>query len=165
MFETKGSSHKRLFLVALVTVIVLSLSGCYSPEYGPEEERITLAIASPFVEPRNTGTAMLHDATLDIMKITPKDSTVKWSNVKVLIKGADGSVLLPATPVIVEDTGTYGGTVEVWYHDEAGDRKKVDAGDSILITGMEAAEYEGAWVEITRLGERIGAVSLPTDFP
>jgi hypothetical protein len=165
MEENRNPHRYGLIIIVVVAAITLTLSGCFSPPYATDDtEKITLTLANPFVEPRNTGTAMLHDVTLDIMKKTPRDIPVKWSDVRVVVKGADGSVLLPVTPVL-EDTGIYGGTVEVWYSDEAGDRLEADAGDAILITGMEATDYEGAWVEIMRKGERVGSVVLPTDFP
>lgn len=151
-----------VFIFAVVTVL-LPISGCVDTE-DKDEVDVTVLTASPSLVPRNTGTGEVHDATLVVNKVTPRDVTVKWSDISVVIKAADGSVLLPMTSV-KEDTSTYGAAVEVWYSDTTGKRDRLDAGDEILITGMEASVYEGGWVYVFHEDNRVSDTTLPTDFP
>jgi hypothetical protein len=152
-----------IIIVALVALL-LPLSGCIDDGTYDDEDKITFALQMAQVTPRDTGSERVWDAELGIMKITPKGSEVKWSSVSVLIKGSDGSVLLQETPVST-DSGTYGSAVEVWYMDSTGGRNQADAGDKLKVTGMDAGDYEGAYVEVMHRGERVASTPLPTDFP
>ena len=165
MHETSSAPTPHRFLVILAAAIVLlPFSGCLDDDGGDDALTPTLLLSAPSLAPRNDGTGELHDATLSVNKVTPGESVVEWSDVKVTIKSAAGSVLLPLTSVR-EDTGTYGSDVEVWYSDTTGQRDRLDAGDAILITGMEASEYEGGYVYVFLEDERVGDTVMPTDFP
>jgi len=156
-----------LFRVLIVTVVVSVLvasSGCTEDLNSNDVEPITVNLRSAQLAPRNTGTAQVHDATMDVTKITPKDAKAAWTDFKVLIKDDMGSVLLAATP-LQEDTGAYGDTVEVWYKDTTGKRSALDAGDSIIISGMDAATYEGARVTVKYKDSIAATAMMPTDFP
>ncbi len=155
----------RLFVIAISIAFLISMAGCIDDSgNGDEEEKVTIILGVPSVSPRHTGTEMLHDAEWDVNKVTPKETKAKWSDFSLVIKAADGSVLLPSTP-LTEDTGTYGSAVEVWYSDSTGGRETMDAGDAIMVTGMNATSYEGATIQVIHKGNLAGSSLLPTDFP
>jgi len=80
------------------------------------------------------------------------------------IEAIDGSVLLGKTS-LREDTSSYGVNVEVWFSDEVGDRVSIDVGDRLIISGMDDSSYEGASFKVIYKGDRIGGLTLTTDFP
>jgi hypothetical protein len=129
---------------------------------------ITVNIASPNVQQRLVSDVVHYDAVLNINKITPRDTLVFWTSVEMIIKAADGSVLmtrtvpLPDDPTMYDDAANGWVEVEVWFIDVSSDIF-VDAGDALKITGMDE-RYEGSYVEITYKGDRIGSITLPTDF-
>jgi flagellin-like protein len=153
--------------VVLAAVLWLMVSGMIT---GPDEEKVTVNIATPDVQAQ-TRTNPCWDATLNINKITPKDEKVKWTEVRCVIKSASGSILNTAlaptadTPASYNDpAGTGPGVVQFWFVEtDAGDTK-MSAGDAIKVTGMDVG-YEGATVDLTKAGERIGSITLPTNFP
>ena len=163
MKEPSRPRSLRLSYIFIILAMLLPLSGCVGPDKG-DELTPTIHMSTPSLAPRNDGTGEVHDATFTIIKVEPRNADLKWSDIKVKIQGADASVLLPLTAVW-EDTGTYGSTVEVWYSDTTGKRSQVDVGDTILITGMKASEYEGGWVYLYHKEDRTTQYSLPTDFP
>jgi hypothetical protein len=152
-----------LSMVAAVMMATLCLSGCLSSPTTQEEPKITIILESPFAEGRQGTTDQVWDATLDIMRILPTESEVPWSGLRVLVKSETGSVLLVATEPVA-DSGTYGDAVEVWYVDTTGNRDRADAGDAFKVTSM-SEDYEGATVEVLRVGERVASTRLQTDFP
>lgn len=154
----------RLLTILTLVAVLLPMSGCLDTGDNDNIELVVINLIAPSLTPRNDGTGEVHDASISVNKVTPRDSVVKWSDVKVTIKSADGAVLLPLTAVR-EDTGTYGSAVEVWYSDTAGKRDRIDAGDSILVTGMEASMYEGSYVIMFLGDKQIGDSVMPTDFP
>ena len=163
--------------VVLAAVLWLMVSGMISTE---ESDKTTVNLASPSVKSFDVTerTTACWDVTLNINKITPKDDKVKWSELRVIVKGEDGSVLnQAATPNA--NTGVYAGdatslipagTVEFWYVEVTAGDLKMDAGDGVKITGMTDGtgvtdDYQGASVEWTKGGERIASATLPTNFP
>ena len=152
-----------LIILSLMAVLVVS-SGCTEDPDNNEDEKVTVNLGMPELAPRNTGTAQVHDATLTVNIITPRDTKAAWTDFEVLIKDSMGSLLLAATP-LQEDTGAYGDTVEVWYKDTTGKRNVMDAGDSIIISGMDAATYEGAHVTVNYKDFIAATTIMPTDFP
>jgi hypothetical protein len=163
--STSSIGNLRYITLIAIVALLLPLSGCVSDDgNGGDEGKITMILATPSTAPRDTGSETVWDSELAVNKITPKDSTVKWSSVSIVIKRYDGSVLLLDTPVS-EDSGLYGSAVEVWYMDSTGERTQADAGDKLLITGMDDGEYEGATVQVLYKGTLIAQSVLPTDFP
>jgi hypothetical protein len=150
-------------MVFALIVLVLPLSGCIDGGNGVEEEKLTINLSMPFVEPRDPGSGTVWDATLDIYKVTPRGTEPKWTSLTMIIKGASGSVLLQATP-LSKDSGLYGSAVEVWYVDEVGDASTADEGDAFKVTSMDET-YEGAHIEVLHRGDRVADIVLPTDFP
>ena len=148
--------------VVLAAVLWLMVSGMISTG---NESKTTVNIASPIVQQVNRG-AVGWDVTMNINKITPSDVKVLWTELKITIKSASGSILLAQTtciadiyPVAYPNVGIIG----KYFVDVAGDGK-LGAGDAIKITGMDAT-YEGALVEIAKGGQLIGSSNLPTNFP
>ena len=156
--------------VVLAAVLWLMVSGMISTE---ESDKTTVTLANPSVRSMEAGvdrTTACWDVTLNVQKITPKDVKVKWSEVRMVVKGDDGSLLNAATAPGA-DTGAYTGddlvsavVVEFWYVEVTTGDTKLDAGDGFKITGMDST-YEGADVEFTKGGERIASATLPTNFP
>ena len=155
--------------VVLAAVLWLMVSGMISTD---ESDKTTVNLASPSVQSFDITerTTACWDVTLNVNKITPKDDKVKWSELRIVVKGADGSVLNQATTPVA-NTGTYEGdvlgdpvVVEFWYVEVTAGDLKMDAGDGVKITGMTDI-YEGAMVEMTKGGERIASATLQTNFP
>jgi flagellin-like protein len=146
--------------VVLAAVLWLMVSGMLTTG---DDEKITVNLSSPSVQSFTRGSACW-DATMNVNKMTPKDEKVSWTEVKIIVKSAAGSVLQAST-VLGADTGVYAlvATPEFWYVEATGDAK-MGAGDGIKITGMPQT-WEGATVELTKAGERIASATLPTNFP
>lgn len=146
--------------VVLAAVLWLMVSGMLT---SGDDEKITVNLSSPSVS-SFTRTAACWDATMNINKITPKDEKVSWTEVKIIVKSAAGSVLQAST-TLGNDIGAYAdpATPEFWYVEATADTK-MSAGDGIKVTGMPQT-WEGAVVELTKGGERIASATLPTNFP
>jgi flagellin-like protein len=157
--------------VVLAAVLWLMVSGMISTS---DEDKITVNLASPSVQKYDRGVTVVNyvwDATLNINKMTPKDEKVLWSEVKIIIKSAAGSILNQAASPGDDATATYDTddvpaniAVEFWYVETTSGDTRMSAGDAIKVTGMTAA-YEGASLELTKAGERIGSATMPTNFP
>ena len=172
--------------VVLAAVLWLMVSGMITDT---DEQKTTVNVASPDVtawsseidpDPAAANDEYyIYDAVLNINKITPKDDKVLWSEVRLLIKGSDGSVLQTET-TLTDDAGasydrdgtvaTGGGVIDVeyWYV-ETGNDLKMSAGDAVKITGLTAGDastddFQGAQVILKKAGEQIGSITLPTDF-
>jgi flagellin-like protein len=160
--------------VVLAAVLWLMVSGMIT---GPDEEKVTVNLATPDVQQQTRATLTCWDATLNINKMTPKDEKVLWSATKIIVKSSSGSVLTSATTLTADAPATYDadgdadGDIEVqyWYVETTGDTK-MSAGDAVKITGMDDAtntafDWRGATIELTKGGERIASIKLPTNFP
>lgn len=158
--------------VVLAAVLWLMVSGMITDT---DEQKTTVNIASPNIQsavndgPDNTaGNAddeTIYDAVLNINKITPKDDKVNWLDLRIIIKGAGGSVLNSESVPVADaayDRSTDPQPIEFWYVETGGDLK-MSAGDAIKITGMSSV-YEGATVIFKKSGEQIGSITLATDF-
>jgi hypothetical protein len=91
-----------------------------------------------------------------------------YTDIRVIVKASDGSVLIPATKPLANnpsnyDDGSDGSVdVQVWYVSITFG-SIMFAGDSFILTGMTDA-YEGAMVQIMHKDRQIGSTTLPTDF-
>jgi hypothetical protein len=155
-----------LVVPAILAIAWMMIAGMVVDE---DPGMTTITIASPMVDSRTIGEETYWDVTLNINKITPRDENVPWEDVRVIVKSAAGSVLLTATRPSWDDPAEYDDgsdgsvDVEVWYVCvDSGPNMR--PGDALKVTGM-TLEYEGAYIEISRGGERIGAMTLPTNFP
>ena len=157
--------------VVLAAVLWLMVSGMISTG---NESKTTVNLASPQVNQMTRGVALYTcwDATLNVNKITPSDVKVLWTELKVSIKSASGSILLnQRSPNPDAGYSIVAGTVEIWYV-ETGGNTQLNAGDAIKITGMGNGvlpvvgnSYEGALVQFYKGGQLIGASTMPTNFP
>lgn len=159
----------RLCLVVLIITCVLPLSGCEEgsnvtdEQYQTtEEEYIVISLGSPFVHKRTEDAGDTWDVTLDITDINPNTAMVPWLEVRVSVKGADGSLLVTAT-IPSQDGGLYGTEPEVWYQEISGSAERVSVGDAIRVTSM-SQDFEGATVQVTRQGEVLATATLPGTF-
>jgi hypothetical protein len=156
-------------LVVVVPVVLglvwLAISGMIVE---PDPGMITVNFQSPSVTQRTIGEEVHYDATLNVNKITPKDERVRYTELRVIMKSASGSVLMTATQPRPHDPTRYDDGslglvgVQVWYVSVSGGTD-LSAGDALVFSGM-TTDYEGATIELTRAGERIGSITLPTDF-
>lgn len=147
-------------------MVYVANSGCGCES---DDEKLTVQIGSPEISTRLSGDEVIWDATLPILKVTPKDEKAHWANVKVVVKSADGSVLhelsqLQPYPTAITDSGVGDAGVQFWFKEGTGDGI-VSAGDKILVTSMNAVQYEGALLQLVTGGHLIGDAKLPTDFP
>lgn len=152
--------------VALIYVVFL---GVVEEVTTPENEKVTVNLASPIMQQRDIDSTTYWDAALNVNKVTPRNVELQWSDVRLIARSSMGSVLIPPLPLDEDGTMAYDDAsdgivvVEVWFVDVDGDGL-FEAGDTIKLTGM-TTEYEGALVELHRSGELIASGTLPTDFP
>ena len=183
----EGSAFNKILVFAVAVVILVPVvvvvawamtssdDGGGGPPYEEDIGKITVNFASPSVQKfdrASSGPPAIYvwDAVLNINKITPKEERVLWTEVRILVKSDVGSVLQTATSMSPDGSATYddddGGYIDVefWFVETTSGDTKMSAGDAIKITGMPST-WEGATIEITKAGERIGSISLPTNFP
>jgi hypothetical protein len=160
-----------IVIIILVPIVLVALGWLFvaSQISDVDDERVTLNLASPDVMMRHIDGNPYWDAELEVNLLTPRDTVLSWASVMMVIKSSTGSVLLTSSPLLADHPPSYDDDtdgqvdVETWYVDLLGNFV-VNPGDEIKITGMTSA-YEGATVDITSFGERIGSITLPTDFP
>lgn len=173
---TGGSKDTTIIAAVIIVVAVIALSAFMwiyidESEILPPDEKLVLNLASPSVMTRDIANITHWDTVININKVTPKDASLLWIDVEVIVKNADGSVLLPRTRSFPDDPGNYDDAangwvdVEVWAID-IDQNGLVSPGDAIKITGMDI-RFEGGFVEIVQTSpvERIGGIVLPTQFP
>ncbi len=170
MIVKYGVLANGILVVAIAGIILIAYLVVVGSETGCGCEELTFQIGSPEVSIRLSGEEVIWDGTLIINKVTPRDEKVDWTEVRVVVKSSDGSILniasqpQPYDPSAITDGGISGTDVQFWFEDNDGDGK-VDAGDIILVTGMNDDQYEGALVLMMKGGKIIGDTMLPTDFP
>lgn len=148
-----------LFLILWAAIVILMDDGDYI--------HTTVNIAPPQVSTRDVDGVVYHEAVLNINKITPRDDRIVWSDLNIVVRTADGTLLLAPTVPRPDDTFlAYMGSeidVHLWYV-ETGGNNRMDAGDALRITGM-TLEFQGATIELFVSGDSIGSTVLPTNFP
>jgi hypothetical protein len=158
-------------LIALIGTAVFMFFYIEDGEVFTPDEKTTVNLASPSVNTRDIANVTHWDTVININLVTPRDATVAWSDVVVMVRDADGQVLLQRTEALPDDPSSYDDAangwvdVQVWYIDTDA-VGVVGAGDAIKITGMDD-RYEGGYVEVVDADEveRIGSITLPTNFP
>ncbi len=134
----------------------------------PNEEKVVVKFSTPKILKYTRGNATVWDATLDIYTLTLRDETVHWIEVDIFVKSHNGSILQSLTNLSDDTAGTYDSTapidVEYWYVELEPTDPKMTAGDSIKITGMDRT-WEGSKVQLMHMGELIGSIDMPTNFP
>jgi hypothetical protein len=156
-----------IVLIAIPIVLAIMWLGILTDVIEEETEKVTINLASPVVTTRPIMDVTYWDADLNINKVTPDLALVSYEDIRIIVKASDGSVLIPATEPLPDDSSDYDdgsdGTVdvEVWYESYT---IIMVAGDSFILTGMTDA-YEGATVQIMHKDRLIGSTTLPTNFP
>jgi len=158
-----------VLVVALVGIILIAYLVVAGSIPGCGCESTTVQFTSPKVSIRTSGEDIVWDATIHIDKLTPKDERVRWVEVRVVVKSSVGSILNEGSelhrydPSAITDGGFGSADVQFWFEDVKGDGV-VGPGDNIMVTGMDALQYEGALVQMLKDGKIIGDTSLPTYF-
>jgi hypothetical protein len=175
---TGDDTGTALKLTAIVIVVVLILAFAFVAIMMDRDffinseptEKVTVNLASPNVSTREIANVTHWDAVLNFNQVTPSDSSVPWTNVLVTIRDADGSMLLASAMPLSDDPFSYDDAangwvdVEVWFIEVTFNDSSLDAGDALKVTGMDV-RYEGATIDINNYGDRIGSITLPTNFP
>lgn len=143
-------------VVIMATIIWILVSGMLED---PNEPMITVSLDTPRVNTRGT----VYDATLGVIRVSPEDQSVPWSQVYVLVKSYNGSILNESTLPKTDTNATYHDYVEIWFVEVTPGDMMMGGSDSIKITGMSKA-YEGATVILVTGGERIAETDLPGIF-
>ncbi|NIP33368.1 MAG: hypothetical protein GWN18_00440 [Thermoplasmata archaeon] len=161
--------NKGKAIVLLALMLLVPMAGCEDgsnvsdEQYQTtEEDYIVITLAAPVIYKRTGDAGDVWDSTLDITDINPNTALVKWIEVHVSVKGADGSVLMTAT-IPSQDSGLYGTEPEMWYQEISGNAERANVGDALRITSM-SKDFEGATVQITRQGEVLATATLPGTF-
>jgi hypothetical protein len=175
--KSGGSTLLTVIIILVVVVVAVVAVGAtllflaVDEITEPAVEKVTVNLASPQVSQRDIEGTVYWDATLNVNKIHPKDSTVDWEDVRIVIKSATGSVLLLLTEPIADNPSMYDDDadgsvdVQVWYNESGGVADgKMGAGENVKLTGL-TDEYEGATIEWTRNRIQIASITLPTNFP
>jgi hypothetical protein len=150
----------------MVLMVIATYDGCSCAEV--EEEKMSVYLGNPFVVDGQDNGGPHWDVTIDVYKIRPKDKRAIWTDVRIIIKSASGEVLVPASILEPDAPSEYDDglhspiEVQFWFIDSDGDNT-VDAGDAVKITGI-SPEFGGAWVILTRAGEQVSAITLPTEL-
>ena len=155
-----------VFLVAMMFAIIwVGILGAIDDI---PDERLTLNLAAPVVTQREISNVNIWDATINVNLVTPRDAMTLWAGVEVLIFSRNG-MDLTETPLLPNDPSNYDDAtngwvdVEGWYIETSPDLF-IDEGEAIKVTGMDD-RYESSTLEIIFMGDVIGTIRLPTDFP
>jgi hypothetical protein len=164
-----GLAIRIVMMVGVIGAVAVFLSlGNFIIDDGCGCGKITINIASPQMDHREDVDPNVWDATLNINKVTPKDEWTRWEDIRVVVKSMEGMVLVEHSRLEVNDPsgyyphGSWDSQIRFWFV-EAGDNHRIDALDAIVISGL-TPEFEGATIEFTTAGERIGSITLPTMF-
>ncbi len=154
-----------IVLAVLLTIVTWAyLAGT---EDHDEAEHTTVNLTAPNIARVTRGGVVCWDVNFTINKISPMDMGIRWDEARILIKEPAGSDLW-ASRGMKEDTGLYDGSspmaLEAWYIETTHGGRSMTATDGIKLTGI-GLEYEGAIIELTLRGFRIGTATLPTTFP
>jgi FlaG/FlaF family flagellin (archaellin) len=161
-----------VLMVAIVVILAAIVYLLVSPMLNvPDEDKVSMVITNPRVEVKSRGTSptQVWDVTLDVDAVHPPSQALKWDDVYVIIKSTNGSVLQPKTSLIPDDPATYddndtdGIDVEFWFVETTTNDTTITGGDAVKITGM-GHSYEGAEIHLTKAGELVARVVLPTNF-
>ena len=155
-------------VVVLASVTYITVSGMLMLE---DEEKLSMTMRFPDVEGHSRGATptSVWDVELVIIKVIPNDYKLVWNDLFINIRSADGSLLQPKSPGTPDNPAMYdnidadGIDVEFWYVETSAGDTMVGEVDAIKVTGMDTS-YEGATIQITKAGELIASVTLPTNF-
>ena len=155
-------------VVVLAAVVYIMVSGMLTLQ---DEDKVSMTMGFPDVEGHSRGATptRVWDVTLDITRVIPDNFKLVWGDVFINIRSANGSLLQPRSALAPDNSAMYdnndadGIDVELWYVETSTSNNNVGGGDSIKVTGMDPS-YEGATIQMTKAGELIALVTLPTNF-
>ncbi len=171
--DDSGTFVKVIVIVVVVVLLVAMMfaifwMGILGAMDDIPDERITLNLAAPVVTQRVITNVSIWDATVEVNLVTPRNTMTLWAGVEILIFSRNDMDLM-RTPLLPDDPSNYDDAtngwidVEGWYIDTSTDLF-IDEGDAIKVTGMDD-RYESSTLEIIFVGDVIGTIILPTDFP
>ena len=154
-------------LLAMVTFAIMWMGILGAIDNIPDE-RLTLNLAAPVVTQREIANVTIWDATINVNIVTPRDTMALWTGVEIFIISRNGMdlterPLLPDDPRNYDDATNGWVDVEGWYIETSLDLF-IEEGEAVKVTGMDD-RYESSILEIIFMGDVIGSIMLPTDFP
>ena len=169
--------HVAVITKISVVFIIFILGGLFlyywthHPDLQSDEQQISVNLGYSQMESRIIDGDQYWDATFIVNKFTPKDQTIPWEEIKVSAKNQAGRTLLENSEVFRDNPSNYDNSldgrldVETWFINmvENPNIYIIEAGDTLKITGL-TSDYMGVKIFITFNGERIGSLTLPSDF-
>lgn len=165
----------KVIVIVVVVVVLLAIMfaiiwmGILGAIDDIPDERLTLNLAAPAVTQREIANVTIWDLTIEVNLVTPRDTMVLWAGVEIFIFSREGVDLQTGMPLVPDDPSNYDDAtngwidVEGWYIETSLDLF-IDEGEAIKVTGMDD-RYEGSTLEIVSMGDVVGTIRLPTDFP
>ncbi len=168
----------RVYIVVAVTIVVLLITTTYvlmlfEAVNDEVPDNVTLNLAPADMRRRSIDGEVYWDAVFHINKVTPREANVRWSDVRVRVWTANGSIVVDDIRPQPDDPGRYddgdGDRVEIeaWYVDLSGNGG-ISQNETFKVTGLP--EFcEGATVHMTWSGpgegNGIASSTLPFEFP
>lgn len=158
MDEVTGSSWPMWSITLLVAVLGLLCVllifevATYGPIDQPPNYHTTINFAIPEMTNRTIIDEVRWDASMEVLKVTPRDELHPWTHIHITIKGSDGNILNRDLAINPYDASRLDdgldGTVEVqaWYIDESENPNKLEPMDQVILTGL-TKDYEESIVE------------------
>lgn len=158
MDEVTGSSWPMLSITLLVAVLGLLCVllifevATYGPIDQPPNYHTTINFATPDMINRTIDDEVRWDASLEVLKVTPRDALHPWTHIHITIKGSNGGILKQDLPILpydvseLDDASDYTVEVQAWYIDESADPNKLEPTDQVILTGL-TKDYEESIVE------------------
>jgi len=134
----------------------------------PEEQNV-INFQAPRVSQRQVSNVTVWDATLEVDRVTPRESGVWWDTLQLSVLSREGDVLFAYHNPAIDDPQSYDDAtngwvdVEAWYIDLE-NNTLLRQGDIIKITGMDE-RYQGATIMIREKGTQTVTLQLPLNFP
>ncbi len=154
-------------IVIFVAIALVWAVGFWSPPMTSEEELTEVELRNPVSKAKFINGEDYWDLTVELSKIQPKDAKILWVEVRVRILSEGEHVLKPDTRVKPDDPAAYDDgsdgwvDVQVWYICTPAHDPHVHAGHIIKVTGI-SKEFEGGTVVISKSGEQIGTLTIPS---
>jgi len=150
----------RAAVVVLVLAAVMLASGCIDPG---EPVPPRASISAPNLDVRSANNTTVWDCTFNITRISPSNYRVSWGELRVMVKSAQGGLLIPAVTA-----DPYPGpdlwSPTVYRIERAGSWLTMDVGDAVMLGAINGT-YEEAEIELSIGGTLLTYARLPSVFP
>lgn len=157
----KGAVFAVFVVISLIAMLAYLLD---QSSYESPEPKKTISFTSPEVSFREVDGNNYTDVSVEVRKLTPKDGTYVWSELRISITSEDGTVIIKNVKPTPDDPSRYStGThpqIEVWYIDSFAGTGEIDPGDSIKVTGI-SEDLQFAIVKLKLNGRQVGSFSVP----